>query len=235
MPGNEPPTIKSKAEKLAESAYILGCVSIGFGITAIPAIIQAIRALIWIRKEGASKAARRKAVFGIIFPSCVLAFILSAFLSMLHFAIENANALNCNNHLKMLGSGVNLYAGDNGDRFPGTNWCDVLLTNKTEWTTAFYTNRAEIFRCPSAPKDQRCSYALNRKLLGGIDGEVSPNTVMLFESDAGWNAVGGPEIAAFRHFNRSMWVMTADGSTLQVEAKVLNTLRWDPSTNKPAK
>ena len=74
---------------------------------------------------------------------------------------------------------------------------------------------------------------MNIKLGGVKDRDQIPkDTVLLFESDAGWNAAGGPEIAVLRHLR---WhVVLVDGSFQHVELKDFGQLRWDPSTNSPA-
>jgi len=52
---------------------------------------------------------------------------------------------------------------------------------------------------------------------------------MIFESDGGWNANGGPElmIGKSRH-SRVFLVAFADGSVQRLRESQLNTLRWDP-------
>ena len=98
---------------------------------------------------------------------------------------------------------------------------------------AIQSTNLAIFHCPEASKKQRCSYAMNRKLGGVKDrGQIPKDTVLLFESDAGWNAAGGPEIAVLRHFRGH--VLLVDGSFQYVEPKDFGQLRWDPSTNSSA-
>ena len=81
-----------------------------------------------------------------------------------------------------------------------------------------------------------CGYALNSKLAGLRDrGEVPSDTVMLFESNAGWNAAGGPEIAAAHHGREAFNVTFADGSVNVVSFEKVGQLRWEPMTNSPAK
>lgn len=76
---------------------------------------------------------------------------------------------------------------------------------------------------------------MNRQLVGIKDtDQIASNTVMLFESDAGWNAVGGPEIAALRHY-KGFKVVLVDGSVQEVYSEKLGDLRWNPYTNNPAK
>jgi prepilin-type processing-associated H-X9-DG protein len=65
------------------------------------------------------------------------------------------------------------------------------------------------------------------------ESKVNPITVMFFESDAGWNAHGGPELVSInprhgRGTKKSYVVAFADGHVEVVPAARLNSLRWDP-------
>ena len=80
-----------------------------------------------------------------------------------------------------------LYAADNNQILPpGEVWCDAL--------TSYVENR-DAFVCPTG-SNQTCGYAFSRQL-GGVRLEAMTqpvNTVMIFESDAGWNAAGDQSI-----------------------------------------
>jgi hypothetical protein len=221
---DEPPATQSKAEKLAQDSFVLGIAGILCGITALPAIIYSIRALVRIRKDGASKAASRKAVFSLIFSCCTFAFLVFMVVSPFRAAQAMADDINCISHMKVLAVTIRLYEGDNNDTFPATGrWCDALQSTNTA-----------MFRCPNAPKKQRCSYAMNAKLGGVKDrGQIPEDTVMLFESDAGWNAAGGPEIAKARHMNTLLHVAFVNGLVDYVQFTNIGKLRWEPSTNSP--
>ena len=86
------------------------------------------------------------------------------------------------------------YAQQHDGRLPqGETWCDELRA---------YTKGEDVFTCPEVP-DLRCGYAYNAAL-SGVDAESIPDpmqTVVIYESDAGWNAAGGPELlpAEARH------------------------------------
>jgi hypothetical protein len=220
-----PKPTQAKAEKLAQNAFVLGIASILCGITAIPAIIQSIKALVCIRKDGASKAASRKAVFSLVFSCCTFAFLVFMVVSPFYAAREMADDINCISHMKELAVTIRLYEEDNNDTFPAAGrWCDALQSTNTA-----------MFRCPNAPKKQRCSYAMNAKLGGVKDrGQIPEDTVMLFESDAGWNAAGGPEIATARHVNTLLHVAFVNGLVDYVQFTNIGKLRWEPSTNSPA-
>ena len=159
-----------------------------------------------MRKDGASKSARRKAIFSLIFSSCVFAFFGFIFVSLvveLRAAQAHADEMSCARNMKQLVLAVKLYEADQSDRFPPNQWCDALMANKKVMDVL----PDKIFQCPAASKKQRSSYAMNRNLVGiKSDDKISPDTVLLFESDAGWNATGGPEIAAAHHYGSRLTV-----------------------------
>ncbi len=69
-------------------------------------------------------------------------------------------------------------------------WCDVLVPI---WQKNYHSHWVE-FRCPSLP-DARCTYAMNP----ACEPNSPPDTVLLFETEAGWNQYGGPELFSFAH------------------------------------
>jgi len=94
----------------------------------------------------------------------------------------------CSLNLENLTLAFAMYAGDYGV-FPASDgWCDTLMQG--------YVTNERVFVCPEG-KHMRCGYAYNAAL-----AEVNPEaiktppnrTVLIFESDAGWNAAGGPEL-----------------------------------------
>lgn len=75
----------------------------------------------------------------------------------------------------------------------------------------------------------RCDYAFNAKLDGVDENRVNPQTVMIFESDSGWDAHGGAELlAAHRHRKDNVIVAFVDGHVETVPAARLDSLRWEP-------
>lgn len=228
-----PPELPTKAEKLVQSSLVLAVLSIICGITALPAIFQSIRALLCLRKTNASKAAFGKVIFSLIFSTSILSIMVSFLVSALSSFHASGADMRCTDNMKILGIEARIYETDNNDRLLPANWCDVLLTNNIG-ASDYSLNISEKFRCPSAPKKQRCSYAMNRQLVGIKNtDEVAQDTVMLFESDAGWNAVGGVEILSSRHSGLN--VALADGSVREIPAKDIPNLRWNPYAKTPAK
>ena len=138
------------------------------------------------------------------------------------------------NNLKWLGVMMRTYADDNRGVYPTVQLCDILLTNKEDLGDT-HLDIAKLLHCPVSPKSERCSYALNGQLVGVKDwSKVSPDTVLLFDSDVGWNAVGGPEIAAVRHY-KGLNIARVDGSADQIQLENFSKLRWNPYTNTSAR
>jgi len=116
------------------------------------------------------------------------------------------------------------------NHFPAARtWCDDIRDA---------VGNEKPFVCPAAAgkaagQPSRCYYAFNAKLSGLDMDKVNPSTVLLFESDRGWNAAGGPELLpspAFHGYTtRQVFVVAlADGTVERVKNQELGSLRWDP-------
>jgi hypothetical protein len=188
-----------------------------------------------MRKETASKRDWGKVIFSLAFSVSVLGFIAFSVLSALSAARSLADRMSCINNMKQLGLAVLVYANEHDDMLPSAQWCDLILTNKE--TSNYSIDVAKAFQCRNAPKKQRSSFAMNRNLVGiRHTKQMMEDTVLLFESDLGWNAIGGPENAVRRHYD-GLNVVLLDGSAQQIAFKDLQTLRWNPyaATNTPAR
>lgn len=82
---------------------------------------------------------------------------------------------------------------------------------------------AEQFVCPGAG-DGKCHYAMNPD----CEPNSPPDTVLLFETEAGWNQHGGPELFTFdNHDPRGGCVLLNDGTVRFIRTeKELHALRW---------
>jgi len=222
-----------KNSGLAVTSLVMGI--LGFftcGITAIPGVILGIVALNKIRKSDGQLGGKVMAIVGLCLSAASLIMLILAGLLLPAVARAKRNAqpfpnwgqsqtIHCVNNLKQLGLAVRLYANDNKDQFPlAAKWCDAIQTDVGGNTT--------IFQCPGAP-GPRCTYAFNAKISGMDVGKINPNTVMIFETQGGWNLNGGAElmIRKPRHGNR-FTVCLADGSVQQITASQLSELNWEP-------
>lgn len=216
---------------MAITSLVLGVCGFFCGITAIPGLILGLVAMSKIKKSQGRLGGQGLALAGTIVSGAVLALmvlLVPLYLAMLLPALSKAKGkaqtINCVNNVKQLSLGVRIYMGDNGDQYPpATNWCDAIMPE---------VGTPRVFQCPGDANQARSSYAFNARLLGRSDTNVPPDTVMIFESDAGWNASGGQGsmISHPRHGNQYV-IGLADGSVQMVTPARLAQLRWDPDSN----
>ena len=109
---------------------------------------------------------------------------------------------------------------------------EALYPDPAEWASA--TERAfhfslpdhsnlATYRCPSAGEG-RCHYAMNPNCKASSPAD----TVLLFETKAGWNQHGGPELFTFdNHDPRGGCVLLNDGKAMFIRTEEeLRALRW---------
>src|SRR5262249_2742381 len=124
----------------------------------------------------------------------------------------------CVQNARQLSLAIRIYANDNNERYPtAKQWCDAVKP--------FVGGSTRVFTCPQHG-DGRCSFAFNQNLDGKKESEADPSTVMIFESDLGWNAAGNASqmIQTPRHGNYTIGF--ADGHVEQVSGSRLRQLRW---------
>lgn len=217
-----------KTSRLAITSLVLGILGVfTCGLTALIGLILGIIAMVKIKHSHGALGGKGLALAGTILSGIfvvllpVIAILVAMLLPALSAAKQKSQAINCVNNEKQLALAVKIYAGDHNGQFPpAATWSDALKT---------YSGSEKIFKCSAAPAHSQCDYAFNTKLDGVPENTISPNTVMIFEADAGWNANGGPELMLGqpRH-KRVVVVALADGSVHQFRESELSTLRWDP-------
>lgn len=224
MPPAASPGGGAKTSGMAITSLVLGILGLfSCGITALVGLILGIVALVKIRNSQGRLSGNGLAIAGIVV-SGVFLLLLPVYVAMLFPALakakERAQTLACVNNVKQLSLAAQLYASDSGERFPSaSNWCDALQP---------YVASPGPFQC-AADRSVRCAFAYNRTLDGLKQDEINPRTVLFFESAAGWNAAGGPEMfQAHRHSRSRIVVGFADGSVQQVRREELEALRWEP-------
>jgi hypothetical protein len=215
--------VEAKTSGMAIASLVLGILGM-CGITAVAGLILGIVSLLKINRSGGRLSGQGLAIAGI----CVSGFMLfmciplmaAMTLPALARAKQRAQTIACVNNLKQLALAVKVYAVANNGRLPpAATWCDAIQGE---------VGSPKVFKCPTEP-GLRCAYAFNAKLDGKKEDEVNPQTVLLFESDLGWNGSGGAEaLKPHRHSLRTVNVALADGTVLQVRRSQLSTLRWDP-------
>ncbi len=115
-------------------------------------------------------------------------------------------------------------AGRSTIRYPSpTRWTDGLL--EAYRNTGIEDNTGRPYKCPSADEG-KCHYAMNPN----CDSNSPGDTVLLFETKAGWNQHGGPELFTFdNHDPRGGCILLNDGTVKFIRTKEeLAQLRWRP-------
>jgi len=133
----------------------------------------------------------------------------------------------CVRNLWMLVRHLLMYVADNDNAFPSPDtWCDAVELRLEE--TPYFPRQFSV--CPQAPQ-LPCSYAYNSALAGlSPEALADPeHTVVLFESDAGWNAHGGRELLPEqpRHGEHDNYAF-ADGSARSYPRTQALDLHWRP-------
>ncbi len=227
IPTSAPATLP-KTSALAVTSLVLGILGMfSCGLTALAGLICGIVALVKVKNSGGRLGGGGFALAGTIVSGIFLLMIpvlAAMMLPALASAKSKAQEVNCMNNEKQLALAVILYSNDNTNHMPpAATWCDAIKPS---------IQSDMIFRCVAADPSNRCDYAFNSKLNGLGLGKINPQTVMIFESDGGWNANGGPELlpAKPRHQRpRAVYVVAfVDGHVEAVNQSRLNTLRWDP-------
>ncbi|HEU6447512.1 MAG TPA: DUF4190 domain-containing protein [Verrucomicrobiae bacterium] len=197
------------------------------GVTALFGLILGIIAFVKIKNSNGAMKGGGLALGGIIV-SAIFVLLIPIFVAMLLPAFaqakQKAQEINCIANEQQLAMAVILYSSDHTNFPAAANWCDAIKPG---------VGNERFFRCPAASALNRCDYAFNSKLSGMNAGTLSHanETVLIFESNGGWNASGGPELMAlpFRHDHGRQTVVTfADGHSEIVNQDRLNSLRWEP-------
>ena len=228
-PGAPPPLAVTPAAArtsgLAITSLVMGILGM-CGITALAGLVLGIISLVKINRSGGRLSGQGLAIAGICISGIFLLMIpinAALLLPALARAKSKAQSINCMNNVKQLALGVIMYADANGNQFPPANtWCDAILKNVRSQKT---------FLCPSASSRSRGHYAFNQKL-GGLSTAKITNpaqTVMIFETDGGWNSSGGRELMVRRSRHSRWWIVGfADGHVEQITDSRLAQLVWDP-------
>jgi len=227
VPPPTAPAVPAKTSGMAVTSLVLGVLGVFTrGITALFGLIFGIIALVKVSNSRGALRGGGIALAGVIVSGIFLFMIpiyAALLLPALSAAKQKAQEINCVNNEKQLAFAVRMYSSDHNGQFPpAATWCDAIKTSVA---------RETLFKCPAANSSSRCDYAFNAKLDGMDENKIDPQTVMIFESDAGWNAGGGRElmISRARHERGRVFVVAfADGSVHELSEFQIGTLRWDP-------
>ncbi len=201
--------------------WLLRLASPALALVAVGLIVGLVAVFQVVRKPNLLRG-KRLAIAGIAVCLYTSSFVF-LLLPRLH-KVENTWRSNvCRyTNVKHLTRAIQMYRENWNDTFPPAgNWCDLVLP---------YVESEEIFVCPAAP-GLRCGYAYNSALsrLRYDASTFSPSAIVIFESDAGWNAAGGPELlpAEPRHFGGDSYGF-AGGDSFWTTRSRASDLQWQP-------
>lgn len=226
-----PPALPgSKLSALAVTSLVLGVLGLfTCGTAALVGLILGIIAIVKIKNSEGRLTGYGLALAGTVV-SAVFVIMLPVFAAMalpaLAAARQKAQEINCVNNERQLALAVRRYAGNHNQQLPhAATWCDDIKPN---------VGSDRFFKCPAAAIASRCGYGFNAKLDGLDENSIDPRTVMIFESDGGWNANGGPELMIGKPRHARMYVVAfVNGTVQQLSEFQLASLRWDPWKTNP--
>ncbi|MHC4488714.1 MAG: hypothetical protein ACYSW7_05995 [Planctomycetota bacterium] len=158
-------------------------------------------------------------VFSVSGTILALILIVAILIPHRHPRRELALRIICNANLKCLSVAIQFYTSDYDNKYPiADKWCDLLLK--------YGETREEWFVCKGALKKckkESCHYAINPN----CEPNSPPDMVLLFETKAGWNQFGGPEILTLENHNgKGCNVLFNDGHREFVKTEQLGQLKW---------
>jgi peroxiredoxin Q/BCP len=129
----------------------------------------------------------------------------------------------CGTSVSGLAKALIVYANDYEQaRFPPPDkWYDLLIDRD-------YVSSKQ-FRCPQAKDKGPGHYAINPNANPASD----PDTVLIFETDAGWNQSGGPEILSTKnHKGEGCIIAFVDTHVRFVKKEQFGKLKWKSDFSK---
>jgi prepilin-type processing-associated H-X9-DG protein len=215
--------VPAKTSGLAIASLVLGLLGILCGITAVVGLVLGIVALIQINKSQGQLKGQGLAIAGLILSGLFILIMPALLLPALAKGQAKARTISCVNNATVIAQAVVMHAQANTNTCPpAATWCDAIQTEVG-------SDRA--FQCPTGDEKHRCHYAYNAKLDGvSLDKVTNPGqTVLVFETDGGWNLSGGSELLPkkVRH-NRTVVIGYVDGHVETMTESRLSQLQWEP-------
>lgn len=226
---SQAPSQPPKTSGLAITSLVLGLLSFcTFLITALPAIICGIISLIKISKSQGRLKGQGLAIAGIVVPVASLP-VIALLMAILMPALARVKSMSyqvvCGHNLKNLGIAMAVYAHDypKGAYPTASRWCDLLIEGD-------YANK-DYFICKGSCEGPG-NYAMNKNI-EKLGQAAPPGMVLLFETRAGWNQSGGPEILTTdNHRGDGCNVLFNDGYVEFVSTEDLGDLKWTAKQNE---
>ena len=212
----------AKTSGFATASLVLGILApFTCFITAIPAIVLGIVALVKIGKSAGQLKGNGPAIAGICVPVValpVIVLLMGIMMPALAKVRQVSFRMVCATNMSGLAKAMLIYAKDYDNKFPApSKWCD-LLTEHCEVAPV-------TFCCKGAPEGP-CNYAMNKNV-EELGTNAPPDMVLLFETQPGWNQSGGPEILSTdNHQGDGCNIVFVDSHIEFVRTKDLKNLRW---------
>lgn len=229
QPGQTPTQLVPRTSPMAIWSLVLGILGWFTCITGIPGIILGVLGLKQVKEKPREFTGSGLAIAGIVVSAvgmlvsvAVIAMLTAILFPVFSRAREQASSSMCQSNVRQLCQAALLYSDDNNGKYPpAANWCDA---------TKKYVRVPDVYKDPSA-EDKPCGYGFNSALGGVSEADIAhlADTVLIFESDRGWNASGGREamIAKSRHID-GFNIGYADTHAAKVYEYELSQLVWSP-------
>ncbi|MGD0571572.1 MAG: hypothetical protein ABSB11_00970 [Sedimentisphaerales bacterium] len=156
-----------------------------------------------------------------VFAFCLVFFIAHPVFFTTYERVRSSGERWCPRNVQCISYRLREYTTKHENTLPNVeNWCEKLLGK--DWSFCL--------KCPCANTPEgMSSYALNKNVMGMKLSELPNNIVILFETKAAKNPVGGKElITADNHKGKGGMVLFADMHIAFVRAEDFNNLRWKP-------
>jgi len=223
-PAAQPPLSPPNTSGLAIASLVLAILSpFTCFISAIPAIILGIVALVKISKSTGQLKGVGLAVTGIALPVLILPFVallMGILMPALARTRQIALRVHCAANMSALGQAMLIYANEHDGFLTTSQWCDLLIEHAG-------VNRSTFHCKASATSPHTCSYAINKNIENFDKGNAPHDMVVLFETHPGWNQVGGPELLTTdNHQGLGCNVLFVDNHVEFVKTRDLDKLKW---------
>jgi prepilin-type N-terminal cleavage/methylation domain-containing protein/prepilin-type processing-associated H-X9-DG protein len=167
----------------------------------------------------------------------IISILMSMLLPALRECREKARCITCQNNLRNIGTGVLMYANENGERIPPyTEWRNVLIDIIGQRNI----NKITVWTCPTAYSAHKYSstYGINGDAIGWstegfkISGFKHPTETILFK-DAGWNTSGwyGSTVQELDGYRGDEYLHSGGANYLFADGHVIFAKKKDITTN----
>lgn len=223
-------------------SFFLFCLTLARGLRAfiivflvsLPCLVGLLigaAVLRWVPEPTRKLRGRGFAILGAVLAACLWVFWWMETCGPVSTALSQA----CGNNLRQLGKAMLIYGNNDRRGYPHPNqWCDLLLKNTQVSAERFFCPAVKFkWRrqvCPwPIPKNESCYYAMNPN----CEPNSPSDTVLLFETNGGWNQFGGQEILTTENHKGRCHVLFNDGHVEFVKPEKIEKLRWkDQEVNK---